>query len=109
MQRKANFCQRRTKIPAFRLELVHLDDIIRRHSELAVRAICDKVHIQNKEAFTKAFREAYTKFAQPLLSRDGKAPAKSIRKNKNNRVEDAETIFPCEITTYAEEPWLVVV
>lgn len=72
---------------------------------------CDAANIrQNREAFIKAFGKAYSELIQPLFSRDGKNPARhddkfsSIRKNRNNKVKNVETISPCEITTYAEEP-----
>lgn len=72
--------------------------------------VCNQAYIrQNKEAFIKAFGEAFTKLIQPMLSHDGKNPTRhdnkflSIKKNRDNKAEDTETIFPCEITTYAEE------
>lgn len=79
--------------------------LLRNYYEACAERICKQVHIQDKEAFIKAFGEAYNKFIQPLLSRDGKRPPRHNNKfSSNNKVKNVETIFPCEITTYAEEP-----
>lgn len=77
--------------------------LLRNYYEVCAERICKQVHIQDKEAFIKAFGEAYNKFIQPLLSRDGKRPPRHNKFSSNDKVKNVETIFPCEITTYAEE------
>ena len=78
--------------------------LLRNYYEACAERICKQVHIRDKEAFIKAFGEAYNKFIQPLLSRDSKRPPRHNNKfSSNDKVKNVETIFPCKITTYAEE------